>query len=192
VIPYLNAYQTLAHKTSRFFDKSQGYDIDKHLSMCTLGIIGELGEMYKVYYHIRGSGEQISLEVYHNALIDECGDVLWYLAEMCTIFHKNFGDQYLTDRYNTPFTYMDIGEFADKVKKYIFHSKEHGKSFLAYMPIMLGVVDRIALGCDKNLKEVLGINIQKLQQRYGEEFSSVKSVQRHTMAGYSVLHKAIL
>lgn len=82
----LNTYQQLAHQTSAFKDDEKWSR--EHTLMATLGLCGEAGEVAdtikKVFYHNHGYNSQ--------TLIDELGDVLWYLAELCTSYGFELGD----------------------------------------------------------------------------------------------------
>ncbi|MDO4356908.1 MAG: nucleoside triphosphate pyrophosphohydrolase family protein [Clostridia bacterium] len=70
----IEEYQALAMRTS-----PEGHD--RVLNGC-LGLIGESGEIVDVVKKWKfQSGENAELP--KDKLIDECGDVLWYCAELC-------------------------------------------------------------------------------------------------------------
>ena len=72
-------YQMQAHKTAQ-------YNPDTQLTYVALGLAGEAGEVAnkvkKVLRDWDGTAEDMADR--RAAIIDELGDVLWYLAEMCT------------------------------------------------------------------------------------------------------------
>jgi len=71
-------YSYLAHKTA-IYPESSG------LLYVTLGLNGEAGEIAnKVKKIIRDSGGVISPEI-RQALLDEAGDALWYINELCSL-----------------------------------------------------------------------------------------------------------
>ena len=78
----LDNYQLLAERTSRY--ANEGYS-DNRLLMATLGLVGESGEVADIVKKV----------VFHNhslnqvELVKEIGDVIWYIAELCTLLEIN-------------------------------------------------------------------------------------------------------
>ena len=70
----LNAYQTLAQRTS-----STSSDSDKIENGC-LGLAGESGEVCDILKKYLFQGHELDRE----AILDELGDVLWYVVEVAT------------------------------------------------------------------------------------------------------------
>lgn len=68
----LNEYQNLAQRTSR-----KDLDKEQHIMNAMLGLAGESGECADL---VKKSLFQDGRDVY-SELIDELGDVLWYVAE---------------------------------------------------------------------------------------------------------------
>lgn len=68
----LNEYQEIAQRTSR-----KDLTEREHLMNAMLGLAGETGECCDV---VKKSLYQDGRD-YHEALIDELGDILWYVAE---------------------------------------------------------------------------------------------------------------
>jgi len=72
-----NEYQELAHRTSGNDDST----LKEAISMAALGLNGEAGEI----------ADYIKKYIYHGhrlewkKLKEEAGDVLWYIAELCTV-----------------------------------------------------------------------------------------------------------
>jgi NTP pyrophosphatase (non-canonical NTP hydrolase) len=66
-----NEYQELANRTAASYDQS-----DLQLTVFTLGLIGEAGEVAEHVKKVVGHGHQLDI----NHMKKELGDVLWYLA----------------------------------------------------------------------------------------------------------------
>ncbi len=73
----------------------------------------------------------------------------------------------------------EAGEFADTVKKHLFHG--HPLDRDALLKELGDVLWYVALACDTldtSMDEVMAANIEKLRRRYPEGFSSERSQQR--------------
>lgn len=96
-----NTYQKLAQNTAGFQDRSE-----ERLVCAVLAMAGEVGELAnhvkKGIWHGHGIDREYVLE--------ECGDIMWYLAEVCTsmgIHMDNvaeFNIDKLRERYPTGFS----------------------------------------------------------------------------------------
>ena len=71
----LEDYQRLANRTS-----GAGGNGEKRIMVSALGLAGEAGEFANLVKKMTAHGHPLDLE----ALADELGDVLWYLAEAAT------------------------------------------------------------------------------------------------------------
>ncbi len=71
----LEKYQDLANRSS-----GAGGDGEKRLIVSALGLAGEAGEFANLVKKMTAHGHDFDLD----ALMDELGDVLWYLAEAAT------------------------------------------------------------------------------------------------------------
>jgi NTP pyrophosphatase (non-canonical NTP hydrolase) len=99
-------YQVLAEHTSRF--ANEGYSTSR-LCMSALGLGGESGEVEdkikKIVFHNHPVNEDKLLE-----LLYEIGDVLWYIAELCTTLNASMDSvaelniSKLAARYGTEFS----------------------------------------------------------------------------------------
>lgn len=79
----LNEYQALAQRTSR-----HDLPTECHLSNGVLGLAGETGEVCDlVKKHFYQDGREI-----RDDLIDELGDVLWYIAETASAIGVKMDD----------------------------------------------------------------------------------------------------
>lgn len=99
----LNTYQELAHQTSRF---AKYPDYRGNITMATLGLNGEAGEVADIIKKWLYHGHQLALD----NLASELGDVLWYIAECCTALGITLDDiaegnlAKLSTRYGTAFS----------------------------------------------------------------------------------------
>lgn len=81
-------YQQTAHKTAVY----PGQDNPMGLAYLALGLNGEAGEVAeKIKKAMRDEGGVISDERRY-LLRKECGDVLWYLTEMCSALGFSLGE----------------------------------------------------------------------------------------------------
>ena len=79
----LNEYQELAMKTA-IFPKRDSY------SYTALGLAGEAGEIAnKVKKFIRDGYDKEELVAKQNEVLDELGDVLWYVAAVAEVMGSN-------------------------------------------------------------------------------------------------------
>jgi NTP pyrophosphatase (non-canonical NTP hydrolase) len=78
----LEAYQQAARRTSR-----SDQELDMRLMVAALGLVGEAGEVADQIKKIVGHGHPVNPA----HLIEELGDVLWYLAEIAGLFGGSLG-----------------------------------------------------------------------------------------------------
>lgn len=79
----LNQYQALAGRTAR----ADWPDAKTRRMIATLGLCGESGEFADLVKKIHGHGHPFE----EDQLRKELGDVLWYVAEVCTAFGWDLG-----------------------------------------------------------------------------------------------------
>ena len=79
----LNQYQEKAQRTS-----NKGLSLEGHFMNAMLGLAGEAGECCDLAKkHFYQDGREI-----HEKLLDELGDVLWYIAEAATALGLTMDD----------------------------------------------------------------------------------------------------
>ncbi len=189
-------YQALAMRTS-----PEGHD--RALNGC-LGLIGESGEIVDVVKKWKfQSGENAELP--KDKLIDECGDVLWYCAELCqgvgtdlAAVIKNFdriypapcttrsiihSAYYLAATCNHPYGDMecaDAFEADDEFKKTEERQKwQHNHGMFTIGNIVRYVRHILIRFCDSSLEEAMERNIEKLKKRYPDGFDPERSLHRN-------------
>lgn len=154
-----------------------------------LGLIGETGELVDVikkYKYQSGANPEFPTR----KIVDELGDVLWYLVELADGMNLK-----LYDVCNADFAKLD-----EKRVKYAprrgtpestiiaLHSRAtelyraaHLKAWQSVhkrMQQMLFCAAHIARMCGYTLEEVARLNIRKLQNRYPDGFDAERSVER--------------
>lgn len=76
-------FQNCASRTA-----NESFDFDRRLAVAALGLIGEAAEVSEAVKKYMGHGHELNRE----KLIDEAGDVLWYVAELCTVLGVDMSD----------------------------------------------------------------------------------------------------
>lgn len=185
----IEEYQRLAMRTS-----TEGHD---RVENGCLGLIGESGEIVDAVKKWRfQSGENPPIP--KDKLIDECGDVLWYCAELATGLNDSL--RFLYDKYNDGF-YKDLHPLnaCSTIQLLAVHlscaaMRPYAELFDApqespegwrranakadIVGIMVTVRDILELHCDSTLEEAMQRNIEKLKRRYPDGFDPEKSLHR--------------
>ena len=79
---YANAYQFLSRRT-----QSTELSLEDKRRHALFGLCSEVGEIHSIFQH-EYQGKPASKE----KVIDECGDLLWFLCELCDSFFINLSD----------------------------------------------------------------------------------------------------
>jgi len=187
-------YQKLAMRTS-----PEGHD--RILNGC-LGLIGEAGEIVDAVKKWKfQSGDDAQLPT--DKLIDECGDVLWYCAELASGMGENLAVMYekaqsefddIREINKTEPVYITAGRLAAiAVNPFITHGRpdtEDENWILArraeqkaeVVGIMTMVRDILEFYCGSSLNEAMEKNIEKLKKRYPDGFDPERSLHREQEA----------
>ena len=190
-------YQALAMRTS-----PDGHD--RILNGC-MGLIGETGEIVDLVKKWKfQSGDNAELP--KDKLIDECGDVLWYCAELATGLNENltalftqknfFFDDLREINEETPLeiTVLRLAAMAARPAMYLFDGLpaeirnlsqgEIGRAYLEasakaeIVGIMSTIRDILSVHCQATLKAAMTRNIEKLRRRYPDGFDPERSLHR--------------
>ena len=185
----IEEYQALAMRTS-----TEGHD---RIENGCLGLIGESGEIVDAVKKWRfQSGENPPAP--KDKLIDECGDVLWYCAELATGLDESmsglyvrFGPGFYADLHpiNAVSTLamlaVQLAHAAMRPYAELYDSPDiipeawrlaQAKSEIA--GIMTTVRDILELHCDSTLEYAMERNIEKLRRRYPDGFDPERSLHR--------------
>lgn len=147
-----------------------------------LGLIGEAGEIVDIIKKMKYMG--MTEELAREKLIDESGDFLWYMVEICAGMNISFEDVMeeapiwncfnesleeaavnicwrVSDMHN-----IDIREMMENID---------GEDLGEIASCLLDVLEYIHVGID----EVKEKNIEKLKKRYPDGFSAERSNERY-------------
>ena len=123
----------------------------ERLSMLALGVVGEWAE-YRQSYDTPTEPE-------------EAGDVLWYLAGLCTTLGVDMAD--LASYRVAPAPALDaLGDICEPIKKHLYHGKDLDKARV------LGGCCHLYRNISRNfcLSGVMAANIDKLRKRWPDGF----------------------
>ena len=186
-------YQGLAMRTS-----PEGHD--RILNGC-MGLIGETGEIVDIVKKWKfQSGDHAELP--KDKLIDECGDVLWYCAELATglndflaalFIEKNFFfDDMREINENSPLevTVMRLAAMAVRPTTFLFdglperdardigHDWQQAQAKAEIVGIVSTIRDILEIHCGIKLEDAMEHNIEKLRRRYPDGFDPERSLHR--------------
>ena len=186
----IKEYQKLAMRTST-------EDHDRVLNGC-LGLIGETGEIVDIVKKWKfQSGNNADLPA--DKLIDECGDVLWYCAELATGMHDNLADMYclacelfdcvreMTEETDPAISAARMSLVAAEIfrdydspytedVKWLNQRVANIKSNIVGMMVMIR--DFLEIHCKVTLSGAMDYNIAKLRARYPDGFDPERSMHR--------------
>ena len=188
-------YQGLAMRTS-----PEGHD--RQLNGC-MGLIGETGEIVDIVKKWKfQSGDHAELP--KDKLIDECGDVLWYCAELATgmdvvlsalYTEKNFffvDMREINENAPLELTAMRLATMAtrptlflfdgvqgiEKEVKLIGREWQEAQAQAEIVGIMATIRDILEIHCNVSLEDAMEHNIEKLRKRYPDGFDPERSLHR--------------
>ena len=164
----LNEYQVLAHKTA-----NPNLDRNTALLVAALGLVDEAIELY-ASTTLSGSKKEL-------------GDLAWYACELCTLLGWRVEEDVMDVfpyrvsggwGHRVSMLLVDVHYVGEYIKKVIGHGHIEND---AYVKERLAVVlHQMYSLChwEWTVEEVLQANIDKLRARYGEAWSSERSINR--------------
>ena len=185
----ISEYQQLAMRTS-----PDGHD---RVENGCLGLIGESGEIVDLVKKWRyQSGENPLLPA--EKLIDECGDVCWYCAELAeglytrlSVIRERYGRDHfaalhlLDTGLSLPVIAMRLAKHAIKPYTDLFdaHDDMHYAWQIGQAQIDIGAVlaiveDILEIWCASSLEDAMEKNAAKLRMRYPDGFDPERSLHR--------------
>lgn len=159
-------------------------DLSLRLLHSSMGLATEIIEFNETYYK---EGALRQLDIVN--LLEEIGDMFWYIAIGCDILKINFSNIILELK-NEKFElntklYLriaesNIGAILDKCKRQIFYRKiideiEYKQLYIEVIKNLYKLV--ISMGYD--FEPVLQKNISKLKTRYPEKYSDDNAINRN-------------
>lgn len=79
-------YQKISSSTSGAFDELDG--IEARTAIAAMGLAGEAGEVVDYLKKVLGHGHPLD----QDKVAKELGDVLWYVAEICSVLQLDMGE----------------------------------------------------------------------------------------------------
>ena len=188
----IEEYQSLAMRTS-----PEGHD--RVLNGC-MGLIGESGEIVDLVKKWKfQSGDHADLP--KEKLIEECGDVLWYCAELASGLNKNLAEIYENvnsfydvmreiDR-ETPIEIMvmRLAMIAVRPTRYLYDGplpesweidtvRMESAAAAEIVGIMTLIRNMLEIHCETTMLCAMEQNIDKLRKRYPDGFDPERSLHR--------------
>lgn len=182
----INEYQELAQRTSAIAQNRR----DKLLNGC-MGLIGETGEVVDALKKWRfQSGENAPFP--GEKIVEECGDVLWYIAEVCSAIDVQMDEitgcrDFFTaslpefDKYEVIQLGLEMASCACSVRlgASIYDYKlEDGFMIQSGINSLIKDMYYMCGWAGYTLEGVAGKNIEKLKKRYPDGFDPERSLHR--------------
>ena len=175
----LNEYQQLAGRTLLDEADQLPTSLEYMLMWNGLGLAGEAGEIAELFCQ----HTPIDLTL----LRKELGDVLWYVAAICSKLGITMQTAWQADPLQSIdprtaparralFLVASAASVVDSLKKQICH--RHGLNVATLIPqlgTVISAVDALCSAYDLSIASVMETNIEKLQQRYKDGYSSAAS-----------------
>lgn len=147
---------------------------EERIELCLFGICGEVGEIVDTYKKERFHRVETPREKYEKGM----GDVLWYIANLCTETDTMF------DPYHNSLKYFRI----ERERGSIFEKTPNIVKDLARLACRFETIDPqdvltqiiklgMALHC-RPIEEIAEMNIAKLKVRYPNGFTTQDSIER--------------
>jgi NTP pyrophosphatase (non-canonical NTP hydrolase) len=157
-------YQTLASRTF-----NMQLNRTERLENAALGLIGEAGEIADLIKKHRHHGHPLD----RDKVIDECGDLLWYVAQMCSVLEYEISYGFVGKKGFG----LSIGVYALRLGRNVgIVAEQVDREYRHIDTSVVGAFldDHI----DSTLDEAQQRNIEKLRRRYPNGFSSEASLNR--------------
>ena len=163
---WLTEYSEAAKYTDQLIGKSD------HTELLAAGLFGEAGS---VFAEIKKKGREMkAYPAYRHRLIEEVGDLLWYLTRLSTILSPCALNEMLLSVESDPLQCDDaltnafvLGDAAGS----LFSALRQGDKDAAakQLPAMWDAVHRTATGSGIDLEEAAGRNLKKIRSRWPKE-----------------------
>lgn len=179
---------------------SSKVDFNARLLTSILGLAGEAAECVEVVQAHVIHGDELD----RTKLIDECSDLMWYMAFATTTLEVSLQEmiekaakEEITFPLEADFplymltTVMDVsctaGKCADITKKYLFHSKPFDKDkLMGELNDLMGHITCTAKILGLTIQDVVDVNVAKLKDRYKTgKFTFEEFMQKETAKGDS-------
>lgn len=171
----LNEYQNLAQRTS-----GSGHDRIKNGCMGLIGESGEIVDIMKKYMFQSKPDTPLPVD----KLIDEMGDVMWYIAETVTGLAMTLAQcLYISEKIpfsdSFPLDELAVGISVHATSAYcwflVHENHENGIQTIRYLYEMLC---EMCKRLNTTIDHVMERNIEKLRKRYPDGFDPERSMNR--------------
>lgn len=151
-------------------------DFNARLLTSILGLAGEAAECVEVMVAAAFDSEELN----RDKLVDECSDLMWYVAFATTTLEVSLTELIEKNQVDTVRALNNdeileevlrlscaAGRCADITKKYLFHSKPFNKEKLleALNDVVRQISETVAL-LGLTVQDVVDVNVVKLKDRY--------------------------
>ena len=145
------------------------------VAVAGMGLAGEAAEVLQVARTYKGDLEEMTLEL---------GDVIWYGAELASVFGLSLEEVDVQDpgldmRTLAEEVVILAGAATDYLKKVVGQGHPPDKERIsAMLHAVFSCIARMALAAGTTLQRVCEANITKLTRRYPNGFTSERSIHR--------------
>jgi NTP pyrophosphatase (non-canonical NTP hydrolase) len=158
-------------------------DLSLRLLHSSMGLATEIIEFNETY-HKNGALKQLDIV----NLLEEIGDMFWYIAIGCDIFKINFSNIIfslknekfdLDTRLYSRIAENNIGAILDKCKRQIFYRKIIDE--VEYKELYIEVIKnlyKLVISMGYEFEPLLQKNIDKLKARYPDKYSDHNAINR--------------
>lgn len=193
----MKTYQALALNT--LSDQYHIGAINPDLMHASIGLTTESGELLNALHVVARKGG--TLDTIN--LIEELGDVMWYVAVACHALATDIGairleltPTYLRAMAGAEPTLQDVAialsteaaGVGDILKRTVFYGAALNTTGL--IELLKSIITLVEVGClhlDTNIEAACAINIAKLQRRFPNRFTSAQAIERDLVSERAVL-----
>lgn len=169
----LQEYVNLSEKTL-----SSEFHSDKKMEKILHSVVGSLTEIEELLDNYENEMDPINL-------IEEIGDIFWYLSILFREFNLSLDNNpYKSIEIKSPFKlildYLKVNlKMLDSLKKKLYYNKEIDiVTFINQTYKLYSLLESYCIFYNTDINLILEKNILKLKARYGEKFSSEKAINR--------------
>lgn len=136
----------------------------ERMQNAALGLCGEAAELMEIVGGI-------------TPILDEAGDLLWYVAQMCKAFDMSIADippeDFAWDEDEAlSQLWRHTGKIADQIKKHVYHQKPMNLIDLArHLRAVVTAVDILLSFTDKTIADACEYNTGKILKRFPAGFT---------------------
>jgi NTP pyrophosphatase (non-canonical NTP hydrolase) len=184
-----NQYLELSEKTL-----STQFHCEEKEQLLLHAVIGVLTEVEELLdNHISHNDKEVNLDPVN--ILEESGDVLWYLAIIGRMYDIKPTDLSIVSQVGTPMNIIlavikETCKMLDMLKKKLYYNKSiDEQAFASSAKLVVIFIQDYMSHFNINIEDSFDININKLKARYGEKFSSERAINRDLETERVILEK---